>query len=257
MSATFHGRYRVEGELTGKPATTAAIDTETERKVAVRTFERTDDAAALDRFRRAVDALRSLDHPGIARVLAAGVEDGTPFVVLELDRWKPLEVWVSQRKRLPEGQALAVVAELARAVSFAHAHAKMLAIDLSPENVALVQDEQAGARPVLGTGDLVGTSRSRAPELKGAEPGRTDERALVFDLGALLFFCLTGALPAEAGIALPEGTSPPIATVLGAALRAIPEERPGTVSAFGELCEVARARLRATIRRMPDEVERE
>ncbi|MBI3725064.1 hypothetical protein HY251_14075, partial [bacterium] len=80
-----------------------------------------------------------------------------------------------------------------------------------------------------------------------------------------MHFCLTGSAPLdglsaderarklEAGIGSPEGTSPPIASVLVSALRTRPEERPATVAAFGEALEVARARLRATMRRGPEE----
>ncbi|MBI3725065.1 protein kinase [bacterium] len=165
-------RYQRQGSSShGEPGTSEALDTETGRTVALRTFEKTSDPLALARFHREADLLRRLDHPGVVRVLDAGVDEGAPFLVLELQKGKTLAEWVAERKRLAEGHALALIAELARALAYAHAKGA-LSIDLSPENVVVVLEHETGPRPVLGTGDLLHAPRSRAPELGGREAGK-------------------------------------------------------------------------------------
>lgn len=180
---------------------------------------------ALERFRREGKALERIAHPGIVRVLEAGLLDNRPFLAMEKVAGASLaELVRAARARgvapgrapvealdLPgEGSALEravrLVARLARALAAAHREG-VLHRDVNPRNVLVRADGEpvvidfglmrASGDPTLtGSGDLLGTPQYMAPEQARGE--RVDERSDVFGLGTVLVELLTLAPPRAA-----------------------------------------------------------
>ncbi|MGE0711720.1 MAG: protein kinase [Planctomycetota bacterium] len=209
-----------------------------------------------ERFRREASVLSFLGrHPGIVSLLGSGEHLGNPYLVMELIAGDTLE------RRLERGaggaQAVAWLAQVARAVHFAH-EAGVVHRDLKPANVLI--DGQERARVVdLGlahddqelsdltkTGDLVGTIAYMAPEqLRGKG---VDRRTDVYALGAMLYRALAGHVPFEgAPISVaarivaeepePPGGDPALAALALAALAKDPAARPQSAEDFARALE--------------------
>ena len=174
--------------------------------------------SARRRFRRETRALARLDHPGIARIHAAGLHrlDGTdfPFVVMELvadaktltDWWRTTDRSLSDR--------LLLFADLCEAVHHGHVRG-LVHRDLKPSNVLV--DGQARAKvidfgiaavttdegaPVTITRAVAGTPGYMAPEQFEGD-GHVDARSDVHGLGLLLYECLAGKPAfAQAGLSI-------------------------------------------------------
>jgi eukaryotic-like serine/threonine-protein kinase len=167
----------------------------------------------LARFELEARVLGTLDHPNIARILAAGVHDTprgrVPWIAMELVEGQPLLSWVRRDK--PELKLrLEVAAALADGVH--HAHQKgVVHRDLKPANV-LVDDtgharivdfgvarvsnpELASESLATGAGRLVGTVAWMSPEQTRGEPDAIDARSDVYGLGLLLHAILAEELP--------------------------------------------------------------
>lgn len=184
------------------------------RRVAVK-FVRPEAASArtVRRFEREADVLASLDHPGIARVHAAGIHDpGTvralPYMILEfVAGGRPITEWcrdcqLDERARI---ELLLVVCD-----AVAHAHERgVVHRDLKPGNLLV---DAAGRPRVLdfgvaawldpamaslsAPGGVVGTPAYMSPEQR--EGRIVDARADVYSLGVLAAELLTGESPARA-----------------------------------------------------------
>ncbi|MFM1830955.1 MAG: Serine/threonine-protein kinase PrkC [Planctomycetota bacterium] len=163
--------------------------------------------SARRRFRRETRALARLDHPGIARILSAGLQrDGEgelPWVAMELvDPPRSLTDWW-RTSALPLSERLARFATLCDAVHHGHLRG-LVHRDLKPSNVLVGADEQPkvidfgvaaitadDGSPLTLTRAVAGTPGYMAPEQ--FEPvGGTDLRTDVHALGLLLFECLAG-----------------------------------------------------------------
>ena len=185
----------------------------------------------VERFRREAEVLGFLGrHPGIVSLLASGNWQGHPFLVMEL-----LEgpTFAERCERAPQAEAVAELAQVARAVHFAH-EAGVIHRDLKPSNImfgprgpvvvdlGLAHDDQE-LSDLTKTGDLVGTIAYMAPEQlhgKGIER-RTD----VYALGVILYQLLSAHPPFE---------GPPLA-VAAQIKTALPDPPPGP-PALVELC---------------------
>jgi eukaryotic-like serine/threonine-protein kinase len=167
------------------------------------------------RFEREVETLQRLSHPNISRGLGAGrLDDGRPYLVMELLQGLGLRDYFEARGRLPVDEVLAIFEPLCSALSAAHAIG-IVHRDVKDSNVFLCGVRpgealgQAGAalRVVLldfGVAKLldaegpgltasrhqVGTLGCMAPEQILARP--VDERTDVYALGALAYRLLVG-----------------------------------------------------------------
>jgi eukaryotic-like serine/threonine-protein kinase len=160
------------------------------------------------RFARERTVLARLNHPNIARLLDAGVEDGQAFIVLELVDGIPLLDYV--KARAPElDQRLRLVRDITLAVEHAH-NQHVLHRDLKPNNVLVTKDGQvklldfgiAGVldndpeEPMTKLTQLTGrglTLEYASPEQVTGDP--TMPASDVYSLGVVLFHLCTGNRP--------------------------------------------------------------
>ena len=168
-------------------------------------------------FANEIRAVARLNHPNIARVLDAGVEEGgsspiaagSPYVVMEyiqdgslIDIMQELN-WTSIRD---------ILLVLLDALAHAHAH-DVVHLDLKPGNVLLRRDgnvvvpvltdfgisrTEDSMAPTERSG-VVGTPKYMAPEQIRGEWRRTGPATDLYALGCMAFQMVTGRVPFESG----------------------------------------------------------
>lgn len=199
------------------------------RTVALKLLHPGRSALALQRFRREWRVLARLDHPGIARLLDAGIAGTRAWLALE---YVDGPGYAEQLATLPLAERVAVLAEVCGAV--AHAHARLvLHRDLKPANlrfgadgrirlldfgIARLLDEDDAALTL--TGLPAGTRGYAAPEQWRGEPAGT--AADVYALGRLL---------AEANA---DAADPVLAAIAARAAAEAAGERYASVAALAE-----------------------
>lgn len=181
------------------------FDREVALKV-VRAGARTD--AVLGRFAAERQILGRLRHPGIARLLDAGVEDERPWIAMDYVAGEPI---TEVAKALSIRDRVRLVIGVAEAVHTAH-QSLVVHRDLKPSNVLVTRTPSGDLRPVLldfgiakildPTTDLDLTSADgrrpmtlsyAAPEQVRGEPPTTATD--VYGLGLLLYEVLNGTRP--------------------------------------------------------------
>jgi serine/threonine-protein kinase len=215
---TLGGKYRVL-RLLGRGGMGAVYEAEPIAggprlavKILAREWAKDDVVAA--RFAREASAASDVASPHIVRVVEGGMEDGCPFLVMELLQGEDLGVRLRHRRHLELDESLGIVEGLLEGLVAAHA-AGIVHRDLKPDNVLLVEqggqadfvklvdfgmsklDRPAGSTkplPLTRRGVVLGTPLYMSPEQAQAATD-VDARADVFSVGAILFECLTGRPP--------------------------------------------------------------
>ena len=233
-----------------------------EEKVAVKLRNLTlVSATAQARFRREGSVLARLAHPGIARLLDAGVSPGgQPYLVMEYIDGQPIDAYAAEHSTSVE-QRLDLFIQVVDAVG--HAHANLIVHrDLKPSNILVTRDGVVklldfGIAKLLEPdpnsdqswtttdGMLTLTPHFAAPEqaIGGLVTPATD----VYVLGVLLYLLLSGRHPTAVGCnnsgeivrALYEKEPDILAlgdlgTVIDKALRKAPGDRYQSVDAFAD-----------------------
>ena len=210
------GRYVIRTRLGagGMGEVYLADDTQLGRKVALKFIhsEAERDPAAERRLLREARAAATLDHPNICAVYEVGEAGGRRFIAMQYVDGETLESRL-RRTPLELREILALAAQIASAVSEAHAH-EILHRDLKPANVMVTSRGEAkvmdfglarlGA-PAVGSGasvtvsglshagQIVGTAAYMSPEQARGEP--LDARTDLFSLGIVLYEMITGQRP--------------------------------------------------------------
>ncbi|MFF1368879.1 protein kinase [Streptomyces virginiae] len=158
------------------------------------------------RFAREVAAARAVDGRYTAQVLAAGVDDPTPWLSTVFVPGMSLAEAVAEHGPFPEASALALARGLAAALSAVHA-AGLVHRDLKPSNVLLGPDgprvidfgisRATEASALTRTGMTVGSPGFMSPEQ--ASGGAVGTASDVFSFGAVLAFTLSGESPFGTG----------------------------------------------------------
>ncbi len=205
------GRYIVVGRLGqgAMGAVYAAVDPDLNRKVAIKVLEK-----GADRLAREAQALAQLSHPNVVVVHDVGVQQGRPFVAMELVEGGSLLDWLKGGERSRD-EILDMFIEAGRGLSAAH-KCGILHRDFKPANVlvsptgAKVADfglarasgsTSGDSSGSLSSGDLsltvtgaaLGTPRFMAPEAHRGRDG--DERTDQFAYCVALFMALYGSHP--------------------------------------------------------------
>jgi serine/threonine protein kinase len=177
------------------------------RPVAVKVILHGALASGADRRRFATEAAAAakLKHPNIVVIHEVGDHAGQPFFSMEYVAGESLAK-ITRARRLPAEQAARYVADVARAVQFAHEHG-VLHRDIKPSNVLI--DETGRVRvmdfglakevdaddKLTVTGQLLGTPSYMAPEQITGPASAIGPACDVYGLGALLYELITGQPP--------------------------------------------------------------
>ncbi len=174
-----------------------AVDRVPERQVAIRCvapFGKTETRRML----MELDAARGLHDRCVARVHRVGVlDDGAVFIASELLVSESLDDLLERRGRLMPGAALALISDIARAIAAAHQR-RIAHRAISPRTILLHRDPQGVVTPKLcdfgRAAVLEPLAAYASPEQLTGDAGPGFETD-VWALGALLFRCVTGAVP--------------------------------------------------------------
>lgn len=182
------------------------------------------------RLLREALALSAARHPGVVAALDAGeMEDGTPYLVLELLEGRSLEGILAVRRRIGVPEVAWLGIALCDALASAHRRG-IVHRDIKPSNVFVARDEQGREvvklfdfgvarmpsenNKLTQDGALLGTPEYMAPEqlLAREIDGRTD----LYALGVTLYECLAGVVPFEGNfgevlLKVSTGPLPPLA----------------------------------------------
>src|SRR5437016_4525634 len=99
------------------------------------------DATNVERFRREAQAAAGLNHPHIVAVYDWGEENGTSFIVMEYVPGQTLRGLIDTYGPLKPIDAAVIAAEIADALSFAHANG-VVHRDVKPGNVLITPQGQ-------------------------------------------------------------------------------------------------------------------
>lgn len=170
---------------------------------------------AVARFLDEARVIARLKSPHVVHVFDSGtVEDGTPYMALELLNGWDLHALLERDGPLSFELAADYVIQACRAVAEAHSLG-IVHRDLKPENLFLHRD--ADGAPIIKVldfgiskhlqrgegrshtveGEAVGSPHYMAPEQMAAK--EVDRRADIWSLGVVLFELVTGAVPFEGG----------------------------------------------------------
>ena len=162
------------------------------------------------RFEREIRTGRSLDHPGIVKVLDAACDQGNLFFTMEYVEGKSLDQLLD---KLPRRDKVAILERVTRAMEHAHERG-VIHRDLKPQNILVTEDRDVkvvdfglsrlvdAQTRLTKTGALVGTPFYMAPEQATGAHDRIDARTDVYALGAILYQAIAGQLPFQADTAL-------------------------------------------------------
>ncbi|MEO7330651.1 MAG: protein kinase [Minicystis sp.] len=165
------------------------------------------------RFDREAKIAAQIRSPHVVQILDNGIFQGAPYIAMELLEGEDLAQRLERLGRLDPQSTAAIVAQVARALSKAHA-AGLVHRDLKPANIFLVRDDDreivkvldfgiakssslslgAGGLSATKTGSLLGTPVYMSPE-QAQGTKAVDHRTDLWALGVVTFECLTGRLP--------------------------------------------------------------
>ncbi len=172
------------------------------------------ESTVASRFAREARAASAIESEHIVTVFDAGTDRDRPYIVMELLRGEDFGARLKRLGRVPQDEAVHVIAQTLRGLAAAH-EAGIIHRDLKPDNIFLVDKRGDGSfvkvvdfgvskfdRPGMGTaplaltqkGTVVGTPFYMSPEQAQAAPD-LDARADLFSVGAMLFEALAGRPP--------------------------------------------------------------
>ena len=189
--------YRAEDERLGREVALKAVPPEFAR-----------DPERIERFEREVRAAARLAHPNIVQVYEFGQGAGQHFYTMALMPGGDLKARIrAHPDGMPEAEAKAVAAAVARALDYAHRQG-LVHRDVKPENILFWEDGTPqltdfgiaramteGTR-MTATGMSIGSPHYMSPEQ--AQGLEVDGRSDLYSLGVVLYEMFTGRLPFDA-----------------------------------------------------------
>jgi serine/threonine protein kinase len=167
------------------------------------------------RFLREARAAAAIRSPHVVQILDHGVEDGSPYIVMELLEGESLAQRLWRAQRLSPLETARILNQVGRATTRAH-EAGVIHRDLKPDNIFLVANDEeelakvldfgiakatsatleVPAAPTTDTGRVLGTCFYMSPE-QAAGAKSVDHRTDIWSLGVIAFECLLGRRPFE------------------------------------------------------------
>jgi class 3 adenylate cyclase/tRNA A-37 threonylcarbamoyl transferase component Bud32 len=204
------GKYTLEHRIAGGGMGNiwVALDAQLQRRVALKlmTVERMSSASAREQFEREATAVAQLKNPHVVQIYDYGVDDDSPYIVMELLEGEDLEARLTRLGRLSPAAAAQLLRQTAKALTAAHT-AGIVHRDLKPANLFLARIDNEEVLKVLdfglarlaseeaqGAGKLMGTPRYMSPEQMRGE-ANLDHRSDLWSLGVVLYRALTGQFP--------------------------------------------------------------
>jgi serine/threonine protein kinase len=168
---------------------------------------------AIKRFHREAQIAASVRHRNIVYISDFGIDDGAPYLVMELLSGVPLSERMVVGEPLGVTTFLRLVEETLQGLSAVHA-AGVVHRDMKPENVFLVRDADGTVFPkLLDFGVSRSTERGQGhtitregvvmgtPEYVSPEQARgkmADVRSDIYSIGVVVYEALAGRLPFQA-----------------------------------------------------------
>jgi eukaryotic-like serine/threonine-protein kinase len=182
----------------------AARDLTLGREVAVKLLaERfVEDEGFVRRFQDEARHVARLNHPNLVAVYDTGIDQGQPYIVMELVEGRSLQE-VLAAGGLTEDRALEIVGDVCTALSYAHDRG-LIHRDVKPGNILIADDGSVKVtdfgiaravdhETVTRTAAVLGTAAYLSPEQ--AQGLDVDPRSDLYSLGVVLYELLTGAQP--------------------------------------------------------------
>ncbi|GIH91512.1 hypothetical protein Psi01_21420 [Planobispora siamensis] len=141
-----------------------------------------------------------ISHPSVATVHDAIIEDGSPWIIMELVQARSLEQVIEEEGPLPPRLVAEIGADLLGALRAAHAQG-ILHRDVKPGNVLITESGRVvltdfgiakaeGDTSLTQTGMVIGSPGYTAPERARGE--HTGPESDLWSLGATLYFAVEG-----------------------------------------------------------------
>ena len=202
------GNCRITGKLGqgGMGAVYRAKHETLGREVAIKLLppELSQNREYVARFLREARAAANLHHAHVVQVYDAGEQSGRHYITMEFVEGASLSGLLKQQGRIPEAQALGLMAQAAKGLAAAHALG-LVHRDVKPENMllnkngvlkladfglvtAVQRDEN-----LTQDGAMLGTPSYMSPEQCEGMPA--DARSDIYSLGASFYRLMTGSAP--------------------------------------------------------------
>ena len=162
------------------------------------------------KFLKEARTMASLDHPNIVRVMEVFEQNGTVYYSMPYLPGGSLKEWVLSYGKMPEGQALHYICQIAEALKYLHEQKHLCHYDVKPANILLDRNDNA----VLIDFGISKNYDSNGHETSTTPIGMSDgfapieqyhqmvvnysPKSDVYALGATLYFLLTGMTPPSA-----------------------------------------------------------
>jgi Serine/threonine protein kinase len=180
-----------------------ALDTNTGANVAIKVLkeEVSDKEKILERF--AQEGLLNLNHPNIVKILDAGVNENTPYIVMEYIEGVDLDEYIKANNPLSFDDAVSIYCQMLYALSYIHKKG-IIHRDIKPKNIIIAKNGKSiltdfGIAKSLyshiktSTGGYLGAPAYSSPEqMDGAE---VDARSDIYSLGITFYQMLSGKTP--------------------------------------------------------------
>jgi serine/threonine protein kinase len=203
-------RYRLTGKIGegGMGAVYKGFDQVIGRQVAVKILGEgtTKQEEVVARFQREAQVVGQLRHRNVVEVFDFGVENGIPFMVMELLEGKDLATLLDKRGAIPIERAVDIVLAVAAGLLAAHERG-LVHRDIKPANIFLSREDGGEIPKILDfgiaktsnsrltqAGSVFGTQHYISPE-QARNSADVDARTDQYALGVILYQCLAGRPP--------------------------------------------------------------
>jgi serine/threonine-protein kinase len=204
---THIGKYEILGEvgIGAQAHLYRARDPLISREVAIKVLH-AGSSECLKRFRQEAAAAGGLRHPNVVVIYDFGIDQGLPFLVMELLEGQDLARLVKSAGRLPLWRIVDMMYQAAQGLQHAHSRG-VIHRDIAPSNIWLLPDGTVKlidfgiAGPERGTrtagGQENGTLSYLSPEELSDSADELSVRSDIFSFGTVFYELVAGTHPFE------------------------------------------------------------